>query len=259
MRFPPIAIHEAGEKVPVPEHIAHAAAWRVAAELIRRHPNDLYALELHPGMGQHDCIDLYLREGSELGDPGSLFRFGVSQGGRINGRSRREKGYPRFHWIDVLFAHNLYADIIEHLERGEDLPTSPDAPAINAKSIGTQVIATALAMRALSEQPLVAYNGVYDSSGYEGSGANIAYFTGFGSMADEITRTGDEKDLVEHPAYRFWFLLPANTSRYERPLMGIDTWNGLVWTKSVTRGNLDAMFRESRRDIHHLVAQLLHT
>jgi hypothetical protein len=258
VKIPPIAIHETGAKVPVPEHIAHAAAWRVAAELIRRHPDDLYALELHPGMGQHDCIDLHVREGSGLGEPGSLFRFGVSQGGRINGRSRAEKGYPRFHWIDALFTHNLYADIIEHLERGEDIPTSPDARAINAKSIGAQVIATALAMRALSAQPLVAYNGVYDSSGYEGSGANIAYFTAFGSMVDEITRTADDRDLHEHPAYRFWFLFPAYTSRIDAPIMGIDSWNGLVWTKSVTKGDLYAMFTESRRDIHHLVAQLLH-
>ena len=255
MRFPPIAIHEAGEKVPVPEHIAHAAAWRVAAELIRRHPNDLYAIELHPSMGQHHHVGLYVRQTSTVAEPGRIYSLGVSNRGRLNGRSIREKQYPRFHWLDVLFAYDFRTDIIEVIERGEDLPVPVELPPITRASIGPQVIAAALAMRAFTDSPLVANNGVYDSSGMGGSGVCREYFMPFGSMIDEIGK--DDSLLDDHPAYRFWFLHHARAATFAPPIAGIDTWKGMVWTRTTNEGNLMHLFKESGDSVEALTVSIL--
>lgn len=257
MSIPPKLIHESGDGVLVPRHVAQAAAWRVAAELIRRHSDDLYAIELHPGMGQHHQLALYVREGSEIARPGSIFRLGVSRGGRLNGRSLTEKGYTRFHWIDVLFALNLNREIIHELEMGEDLPSPPVSPPLNQKSIGAYVIATALAMRMLSARPLEANNGVYDSSGLEGSAVCTEYFKEFDSMIDEIAGHENHDNLREHPAYRFWFLGTAYMSYDAPPILGIDTGTGRVWGKSVTAGDLMTMYHRSNSDIYRLISELI--
>jgi hypothetical protein len=258
MIFPTPDVHEKGEKVPVPLHMAQAAAWRVAAALIRQHSEDLYVLKLHPSMGQSHQLTLFLREGSSLGRPGSIIRMGMTRGGRINGRSREEKDYTRFHWLDVLLAQDLQEEVIKVLQDGEGLPSSSVNPPLNNKSIGAQVVATALAMHAMSSRPLVANNGVYDSSGMGGSAVCTEYFHTFDSMIDEIAGYDDEESLDDHPAYRFWFVCNISHDHGSPPLLGVDSWNGYVWTNSVTKGNLVEMYESCGQDINLLTASLLH-
>jgi len=258
VNLPTSEVHEKGEKIPVPLHMAQAAAWRVAAALIRQYPDDLYALELHPGMGQSHQLTLFLHEGSVLGHSGPIIRMGLTRGGRINGRSREEKDYTRFHWLDVLLASNLQEEIIKVLQDGEGLPSPSVHPPLNHKSIGAQVVATALAMHAMSSQPFVANNGVYDSSGMGGTAICTDYFHSFDSMIDELADGPPDDDFRKHPAYRFWFVCPIANSYNRSALFGVDSWNGYVWTNSVTKGNLMEMYESCGRDINVLTASLLH-
>jgi hypothetical protein len=113
-------------------------------------------------------------------------------------------------------------------------------------------------MHAMSSRPLVVNNGVYDSSGMGGSAVRSEYFHSFDSMIDEISGLEDEESLVDHPAYRFWFISPAFSSDDPPVFAGIDTWNGFVWTDSVTKGDLMEMYGSCGRDINVLTASLLH-
>jgi hypothetical protein len=257
VNFSPQQIHELGEGVPVPLHVAQAAAWRVAAALIERHPDDLYAVELHPGMGQHHQLALCVHEASSIAASGPIFLMGLSRGGRLNGRSRMEKDYVRFHWLDVLLTRDLDQEIIQVLEQGEDLSSPEFNPPINSKSIGALVIATALATRLLSPNPLEANNGVYDSSGMGGSAVCTEYFLHFDSMIDEIAGYKNQVNLRGHPAYRFWFVGPAYGTHRFPPILGVDTWTGRVWNKSITAGNLMDRYKNSNSDIYKVISELI--
>ncbi len=54
-------LHEAGEKLSgrISASLIQAAAWWVAAELIRRHPDRLTVIETHHGGGIYDCLSIF--------------------------------------------------------------------------------------------------------------------------------------------------------------------------------------------------------
>lgn len=41
--------------------VLEAASWRLASELVRRHPDRLRILRTHPGGGQYDCLTVTTR------------------------------------------------------------------------------------------------------------------------------------------------------------------------------------------------------
>jgi hypothetical protein len=43
-----------------------------------------------------------------------------------------------------------------------------------------------------------------------------------------------------------------------KPILAIDTWRGYVWREGLRRARLTRLYDECNRDIHLLVARLLH-
>ena len=59
-----VRLHELGEQIDLPYPMKRALAWWIAAEMIRRHPDEVRVIENHPGGGQYDCLTL-CRRGSD--------------------------------------------------------------------------------------------------------------------------------------------------------------------------------------------------
>jgi hypothetical protein len=82
-------------------------------------------------------------------------------------------------------------------------------------------------------------NGVLDSSGY-GGGPRNDLFTAF-PMAGSRRQERQVDDLVDDPAYRFWFLL-----RNSEPQMAFED-TGLAWTLANEQFNLVSQYRSAGR------------
>ena len=256
MRLPEHEYHEIGERVTVPAHLSHAGAWRVAAELIRRHPDELYALELHPAMGQYDCVSIFKRIAEEHQYHSAIINMNHKGRGHITGQSWQSGDDMRFNWLDVLFSRNFRDDIIIPLERAEGLVSPSETPPTTRQSIGARVVGEALLGQALSNAPLVSANGVYDSSGMGGSYVCNFYFKEFGSMINQISGYSDD-NLNGHPAYRFWFVCNDDRRLHNKPKFGIDAWNGIVWSRTLDGADLMELYDKAGRDIRLLTARLL--
>lgn len=256
MTLPRHVYHDAGERITVPLHLSMAGAWRVAAELIRRHPEELYALELHPATGQYSCVSIFSRTGDEHRNHPALLHFNYAGRGHITGKSWRGGDDLRFNWLDVLFARDFREEIIVPLERDEGLTSPSQTPPTTRQSIGARLVAEALLGRALSNSPMVAANGVYDSSGMGGSYVCDFYFKEFGTMIEQISGRPDS-DLNGHPAYRFWFICIDERKVHNLPILGIDSWHGRVWSRTLNGADLMQMYDASGRNLQLLTARLL--
>jgi len=233
-----------------------AGAWRVAAELIRRHPEELYALELHPATGQYNCVSIFSRISDEHRNHPALMHFNHAGRGHITGKSWQGGDDLRFNWLDVLLAADFRDEIITPLERAEGLSSPSQTPPTTRQSVGARVVAEALLGQALSNAPLVAANGVYDSSGMGGSYVCDFYFKQFGTMIEQIVGRPDA-DLNGHPAYRFWFVRKADRKVHGNAELGIDTWNGKVWSRTLDGADLMQLYDAVGRNVRLLTARLL--
>ena len=252
MSFDHLPSHAAGEHVQVPRHVAEAASWRLAAELIRRHPDDLWAVETHPMTGQYDCLTILERSGARHHTP--LFQLNRMPGGHVTSRSWFSTHADRANWLDVIFSSDMRREIVAPLEQLEGLSVPSETPPTTPQSIGARVIAAALWTR-LATSPLSAINGVNDSSGMFGSGIRSGLFAEFTGMEAEIAGH-DPDELDGHPAYRYWFITGTADGATERPLLAIDTDRGLVWSKRLQKADLMSLYDQCDRKINLLVARL---
>jgi len=247
--------HTVGEKLHLDRHAIEAASWRLASELIRRHPDELYAIEMHPMSGQYDCLTVRRRRGGPIGDDESLFNLNRNPYGHVTPRSWFKDEGERFNWLDVALSPDLRREIVVPLEREEGLEVPSETPPTTNTSIGIRVIAEALAMK-LHSRPLVALNGVLDSSGMGGSGVRWELVSSFDGLAAELGGPAND-DLRDHPAYRYWFVV-RDHEHSMKPVLAIDTWRGYVWREGLRKARLMRLYDECNRDIHLLVARLLH-
>lgn len=252
MTFGHLAFHAAGEQVRVPRPVAEALSWRVAAELVRRHPDELCVIETHPMTGQYDCLTILDRNRTHQGHP--VVQMNRMPGGHVTPRSWFSTNAERANWLDVLFAEHMRREIVIPLEHMEGLSVPTETPPTMPTSIGARVIAAALWTR-LATSPLTAHNGVLDSSGMFGSGIRTGLFSAFAGLASEIAGH-DPDELVGHPAYDYWFLTGTVDGAADQPIIGIDTRRGLAWSKRLQRADLMSLYDQCDRKINLLVAKL---
>lgn len=252
MSFDHLPFHAAGEQMQLPQPFAEAASWRLAAELVRRHPDDLWVVETHPMTGQYDCLTILERSGDRRFEP--IFQLNRMPGGHVTPRSWFSTQTDRANWLDVVFSSDLRREIVVPLERLEGLSVPGETPSTTPRSIGARVIATALWTR-LATSPLSALNGVNDSSGMFGSGVRSGLFSAFTGLEAEIAGH-DPDELDGHPAYHYWFLTGTVDGATERPILGIDTHRGLVWSKRLQKADLMSLYDQCDREINLLVARL---
>ena len=217
-------LHRVGEQVNLPYQVKRGLAWWIAAEMIRRHPDELRVIETHPGGGQYDCLSLYRRgKGADLvahmnlvghithaawfDEPGSIRNSEVED--------------PRFNWLDVLAAEDRRKSVVEQLERASGLFVPSETPRTTSRSIGPRVIARFANAAALSTKSWEIRNGVFDTSGIGG---------GVNKWVREIAGPYYERhasDFLEEPHYRYWFVLDHR----DGAVAAIDVDRGLAWRR----------------------------
>lgn len=260
-------VHELGETVldPAPEEapaVPQALAWRLAADLIARHPDDLRVLESHPGGGQGDSVALFKRTADQdeaTEDWTNL--LDMNKGWATTHLTPQtwhgpDGGFERFNWLDVFLAENFDLDVVVPCEMSMGLTPAAPAP-LTDSSIGPAVIAAVLARHAVDGVGWLVQNGYGDAWGDE----REALFTFFPDAAQLRSSAARGQDPFDLPSTRFWFLtgpVRRQGGAVPSPVLAMDVVAGLAWRQGDTqRHQLIELYRFSDLRLDRTVEFLL--
>jgi len=222
--------------------VLEAASWRLASELVRRHPNTVRLIRAHPGGGQFDVLWIVPTAGGQgeiiLNRAGS-----IQVGERFDGR-------PADAWDPTGWEEYLRADpreFLHRLEVGAGLPGPPSVPAATNTTLTYRILAAIASTAIKSVHPIDIQPGFIDTSGH-GGGPNPA-LDAFDAIPDDLNQPQPD-DLHGHPGYRFWIVVRDGV-----PVLALEQREGLAWTQhhDVGFSTMD-LYKESRR--HLLVTTL---
>lgn len=226
--------------------LLEAVSWRVAAELIRRHPSRLRAIETHPGGGQYDCLTVMDRRGPQLGHI-DLNRIGTAHVHRRFDRPD-EDGYHRYHGFWGAYLSSDPIRVLRALERHAGLPDVRKLPPSTRASLSFRLAAACIAPVALGVRKWEWRNGFLDTSGWT-SEPRETLFTAFPGADARRTVRVDGDQLP--PEYRFWFLL-----RDEEPILALET-TGWLWRHSGGTLDLKSAYQHTGRRLLPIVNDLV--
>ncbi len=229
----------------VDRSVLEAASWRLASELVRRHPATTRILHTHPGGGQYDCLTIT----SPAGDGGTvqLNRRGTIQvHTRFDGQEGNE--WPPTEWIDYLAADPR--EFLDRFERASGLPAPAHVPASSPTTLTYRLLAALAATGLKTVHPIEIQSGYLDTSGY-GAGPNDA-LDSFPAIPSEL-RQDQHDDLFGHAGNRFWIVL-----RNRVPILAFEQDTGLAWTQHHGE-SFDVMrrYERSRRNLLIVALKLL--
>jgi hypothetical protein len=248
------SIHDAGERLDLPYRFKELGSWRIAAELVRRHPEELLVIETHPGDGQYDCLSIYRRSHhSSRSGLETFLQMNRAGRGHVDAEVPSEEGRIRPNWLDIMATSDLRNDVVLPIEQSREIESPSKTPATTSRSVGVRLIAEMLQVQVHHHVAFTARNGMEDSSGMGGTGVREVLFREFGIL-DQLNEHEDD-DVLEEPAYRFWFV--KSTDSRNTPVAAIDVRNGLVWTKSLRGSDLMSMYGAQGRSMVRLAATLL--
>lgn len=228
MRVKPIEfdtrLHELGEQVELAYPIKRALAWWIAAEIIRRHPDEIRVVETHPGGGLYDCVSLFRRDANDsaaadMNLEGHITHaswFGNPGGDRAAGIAD-----ARFNWLEVLASEDRRSYVIEALEGACGLKSPKKSPPTTSRSIGPRLLARFAGAAAFTTRTWHICNAVYDSSGM---------WSGVNKWVHDIKGPEFESqkgDLLREPYYRYWFVLDHE----RKPVSVTDVDLGFAWRR----------------------------
>ena len=221
-----------------------ALSWRLASELMRRHPVGVRLIRAHPGGGQYDVLWILDSAGGR-GDI-RLNRNGTIQvHGRFDGGDRTD--WKPIEWDEYQAADPLV--FVQRLEAAAGLPVPSRARPATPTTLTYRVLAALAAAVDGPDQRIVIEAGYIDTSGY-GGGPNevLAAF----AIPDDLLRACDD-DLYAQAGYRFWIVV-----RDGRPIIAIEQTTGVAWTHG-RQDQIDLMnlYRGSHRNIRAVASQLL--
>lgn len=224
--------------------MVEAASWRLASELVRRHPTALRLIRGHPGGGQSDCLWLLPLLG-EHGDV-RLNRLGTIQVlDRFDGR-------PADQWRPTEWSEYLLTDpreFLDRLERAAGLPIPAQVPSTVPRTLTYRVLAAIAVTAFKSVHPIEIQQGYIDSSGYDG-GPN-RNLDGFPIDAERLRARPD--DFYGEAGYRFWIVV-----RDQVPVLAIDQASASAWTAhDVGPISVMDLFTQSRRHVLATTLELL--
>jgi hypothetical protein len=187
-------------------NLIEAASWRLAATLVRRHP-DLNLMKMHPGGGQYDVLCIYSDEAllAAPGIPVASTRISLNRVGRIHVESRadgRPVSIEPVAWSDFL---TNPMEVVERVEHEAGLPQPEIAPL--SRPAATYIAIAGLAGLGAFAEGFQIEAGFIDAS--NGSGP-AEWWPEMESLAPDLTRprlheTHEHKqDLLRQPGYRFW-------------------------------------------------------
>jgi hypothetical protein len=224
--------------------VLEAASWRLASELVRRHPLTTRVLHTHPGGGQYDCLTITSPTGG--GGTVELNRNGTIQvHDRFDGRSDDQ-------WEHTDWDNYLRADpraFLDRLERASGLPTPTHVPPSDPMTLTYRVLAALAATALKSVHPIEIESGQIDSSG--GGGPNDA-LDSFPAIPEELRRVQDD-DLFHQAGYRFWIAL-----RDRVPILAFEQDEGMAWTQHHGEGfDLMGLYELSDHNLLIVTLELL--
>lgn len=195
--------------------LIEAASWRLASELMRRHPNGVRLFRGHPGGGQYDVLWMI-----GIPEPGVDVRLNRTGTIQVHGRADggRELAWQPTEWSDYLSADPK--GFIERLERAAGWPAPSQVPPSTPITLTYRVLAALAGFGSKTVHPIWIEQGYIDSSGY-GGGPNgtLREFT----IPDHLTSARPD-DFFGEPGYRFWIPVRDN-----KPLAAIEQTSATAW------------------------------
>lgn len=227
--------------------VLEAVSWRLASELVRRHPDTTRLIRGHPGGGQSDCLWI-LPTVAEHGDI-RLNRHGTIQ------VPERFDGRPADGWRPTEWDAYIGADPREFLNRLEvaaGLPSPQHVPATTPTTLVYRLLAAIASTAIKSVHPIEVQAGFIDTAGY-GGGPNEA-LDAFSAIDPELRRPRAD-DFYGEPGYRFWMVV-----RDDVPVLAFEQREGLAWTQHHDETfPLIGLYEESRRHLLVTALKLLRT
>lgn len=224
--------------------VLEAVSWRLASELLRRHPRAARLIRGHPGGGQYDL--LWILQKPEAGGDIRLNRNGSIQiWGRFDGQP--EIDWQPTPWDD--YVRSDPRDFLGRLETAAGLIAPATVPPATATTLTYRVLAALAATAIKSVHPIEIQQGYIDTSGY-GGGPNRVL--GEFDIDGDLLRTRED-DFFREPGYRFWIPL-----RDGQPLMALEQTSGTAWFPG-RKESVDVMkiYRDGHRDAAVAAAELL--
>jgi hypothetical protein len=221
--------------------VVEAASWRLASELVRRHPATTRIRHTQPGGGQYDCLAIV----SAADDEGHV---DLNRNGRIHLLQRFDGlAGPEFEPIE--WDNYLQADpraFVDDLERSIGLPTPSHVPPSTSRTLTYRVLAALAVTASKSVHPIEIQPGYWDTSGW-GGGPNDA-LDSFPAIPDVVRRPGRD-DSGE----RFWVVLRDGV-----PILALHEDEGMAWAPHHDESfDLMDYFEQSRRNVLAVTVELL--
>jgi len=129
--------------------VLEAVSWRLASELVRRHPDTTSLMSGHPGGGQYDCLMVFPTAGPS-GD------VQLNRNGRIHVLERFD-GRPPDAWEPTTWEEYMGADPREFLRRLEiaaGLPEPHEVPSATPATLIYRVLAAVASTAIKSVHPI---------------------------------------------------------------------------------------------------------
>lgn len=195
--------------------LIEAASWRLASELMRRHPNDVRLFRGHPGGGQYDLLWMI-----GIPEPGVDVR--LNRNGSIQVHGRADGGHE-LSWTPTGWSDYLSADpkgFVERLERAVGWSSPNQVPPSTPVTLTYRVLAALAGFGAKTVHPIWIEQGFIDTAGYDGGpNKRMREFT----IPDVLTAARPD-DAFGEPGYRFWIPVRDNT-----PLAAIEQTTATAW------------------------------
>ena len=217
------------------KQLREIASWRIVSELLRRYPNKFIIIETHPGGGTYDCLSLYTKKDEHcisLNRGGSLHVFM-----RFDSQHAHHESYPVW---DELSNHENYKGVLDTICRLMNLKVPHHLPPSTSSVLVYRFIATFLAHSSFGVDFWECRNGMFDSSAPYECGGVKNDFDHF-PKAKERLRINLKGDVLNQPAYRFWFIKKNN-----EPVLCLET-SGKLWTKEGLEYNLMEIYKKEKR------------
>jgi hypothetical protein len=233
----------------LPRDLTEVLSWRLAAELARRHPHELWIAHTVPITGvTYDCLTLW-RPGDrgEIGPP----IFQLNRGGSIHVKHRFdgtsfEDGWPMWSWDEYLHADPYR--FVRELEDAAGLPPVGQVPTTTPRTLVWRLIAALVSSASRSVHRIEAVPGYADVAGYEGP--NDGAFLPFqGARAALATSEPDDPLGTAHR--RFWFVEVDG-----EPRVALST-SGTAWLLGDVELDLMEEYDQADRRLGPVIALLI--
>lgn len=228
------------------EQLTENLSWRVVCEVMRRYPDRLFPLELHPCSGQYDCLALCAEDGRQVmhfNRRGRIHIFFCYRGRRWQ---QRDGEIEPIDYEQAMKRDLSSRELVDRVCEQMGLAVPERLPKGTASVMMARYIAAFLTHATFGRDRWRCLNGMCDTSGY-GTGIREECFAAFPKAQSALDGLRPEKPKCFEAPYRFWFLL-----RNDEPRLCLST-DGRLWDRQGTDWDLVEEYGRQGRNIWRLV------